>query len=657
MPHNGTVPVPTYPAWRVAFLPTFAILGIALPITFLTSIEQYLYYLRPWELIPTYGTAWLFLGALCIPLSFCFGLSLRILSAAHGSWGVRNGLVALLVGIAATALVASLAYGLVVWLRTFGLLSRFHTITGLSVFSIASGILIGISAAGRTTVLKLCSPAKLAMALGALSLFSLPFSGWSTGAQATPNDELLSAATAGSKPNILLVTIDTLSAEHMSLYGATRKTTPSLESFAREASVFERAYSNGNFTTPGIASILTGTRPWTHRALQLQAWPLADARRNSLPALLQRAGYQTGYIGTSPWAAAARNGLGSYFNFEATDAMASLTACRNEFSTVLPYDCAAAQLAPFILAGRLVEKAREIAFDRPPNWHFDPRAAIGFALNWLASADKRTPIFLWIHLLTPHSPYAAPKPWLGEFDSSMEARGVADSVSEEAYLFSVLTKERAHVLAARYDESIRYVDYFVGEFLRQSSPLLGNNTLVILTADHGESFAHGYGTHTGPGLYESIIHIPLIIKFPYQTHGIRTPTVAEQVDVAPTIAELAGLAPISTWEGRSLLGARSSSPADALIPATPVFSMNFEENSRRSVLTTGSVAVVEGQWKLVQYMGALRYRLMPQLHDGLYDLSTDPDELRNRISDYPDKAERLRGLIAAQLVRHGGALP
>jgi arylsulfatase A-like enzyme len=495
------------------------------------------------------------------------------------------------------------------------------------------------------------------MALGALSVLSLPFAGWSTGALALPTDAPPNAPTAGSKPHILIVTIDTLSAEHMSLYGSTRPTTPSLDAFSREATVFDRAYSNGNFTTPGIASILTATRPWTHRAVQLQAWPLENARRDSLPALLKRAGYQTAYVGTSPWAGATRNGLGSYFNYGATDAMTNLTACRDGFATVFPYDCVATQLAPFVFAGMLVEKAREIAFDKPPNWQFDPRAAIQPALEWLASTDKRAPIFLWVHLMPPHSPYAAPKPWLGEFDSSMAVRSSADSESEAAFLFNGITKERAHVLEARYDESISYVDYYVGRFLEQSLRLLGDNTAVILTADHGESFAHGYGMHTGPGLYESIIHIPLIIKLPYQAHGMRTSVVAEQVDVAPTIAELAGLAPNLAWEGRSLLRACDSSQADSLLPVTPAFAMNFEENSRRSVLTTGSVAVIEGQWKLVQYMGALHYRLMPQLHDTLYDLSTDPDELTNRILDYPDKAEHLRSLIAAQLVRHGGAVP
>jgi arylsulfatase A-like enzyme len=586
-----------------------------------------------------------------------FGLALYALDRRRALRGLRMILVVLLIGVAATALVAALANGVITWLRTFGLLSRVHVIGPLSIGCVSAGILIGTTRAGRKTLLEVYSPAKFGMALGGLAMLSLPFTGWGSNAPPHPAGAIQGTATGDTRPNILLVTIDTLSAEHMSLYGAARPTTPSLEAFARDATVFDHAYSNGNFTTPGIASIVTGTRPWTHRALQLQAWPIADARSNSLPALLHQAGYQTAYASGGTWAGAERNGLGAYFDFRMPDADAMITPCRDRLSGVLPYDCLATELAPFLFAGMLFEKVWQFAFDTRPNWQYDPRKAIRPALEWLASADKRTPIFLWIHLMPPHSPYAPPEPWLGKYDSSREARTMADSDSEDAYLFSMISKDRARVLSARYDEAVNYVDYFVGEYLKRSLALLGDNTVVILTADHGESFSHGYGKHTGPGLYESIIHIPLIVKLPYQTHGVRTSHVAEQVDIAPTIAELAGFSTGPGWEGRSLVQICRSTQADALAPVTPVFAMNFEQNPRRSSLVTGSVAVIEGHWKFVEYMGTLHYRLMPPLNDQLYDLSADPNEQANQISDFPDEAQRLRGVIAAELLRHGAAVP
>jgi arylsulfatase A-like enzyme len=647
----------TYSAWTVALLPTYLLLGFALPISFLTSVGQLLYYLRPFELLPTYGTAWLFTAVLSFPLSGIGGLIVHSLDRRRRLRGVRTMLVAVLVSAAAVILVAAFANGFVVWLRTFGLLSQIHVFVPLSLVCVLGGALIGTMRAGRRVLLELYSPAKIAMILGGLSVLSLPFSGWGGGALASRSLPPLTPA-SGTRPNILLVTIDTLSAEHMSLYGAPRPTTPNLDAFARDATVFDRAYSNGNFTTPGIASILTGTRPWTHRALQLPAWPDADARANSMPALLQRAGYQTAYVGTGPWAGAARNGMDAYFDSRTPDADANNTLCRDRISAVFPYDCAVTtQLAPFFVVSRLIAFVWEAAFDRPPNWEFDPRRAIRPALAWLAHADKRAPIFLWVHFLPPHSPYAAPAPWLGTYDSSNVARSVANSESEDAYLFRLVSEARARVLEARYDEAVNYVDHFVGEYLSSSMRLLGDNTVVIVTADHGESFGHGYGKHTGPGLFESIIHVPLIVKFPHQEQGTRSPVVAEQVDIAPTIAELAGLPRDPTWEGRSLADAYRSPAAYASTAAAPAYAMNFEENVRRSALTTGSVAVIDGPWKLVQYFGPLHYRLMPALHDELYDLSADPDEHANRISDHPDEAARLRGLIAAQLARHGGARP
>lgn len=644
-----------YRPWRLAFFPTLALLGVALPIMFLTLIEQYLYYVRPLELIPIYSTAWLLLAGLILPVSLIAGLALsapkpRCLTRIQGA------LALFVIGLAAAELIAALAHGVLVWVRTFGLLATTHFPVELTALSVGAGVLIAAVPKGRAAILKQYSLFKYGTFVGAFALATLPLSGW-------PNDDpktsasadFLMAATPVSRPNILLVTIDALSAEHMSLYGAERPTTPRLSAFARSATTFDRAYANGNFTTSGVASILTGTRPWTHRALQLLSWPTRETRANSLPAVLSRAGYQTGYVATNPAAGAARNGLGHYFGFSASDQVPSVLICRDGLASALRYECAATLLPPFGLAQMVWQRTRKLLTGGSPNRHFDPRVAMHSALQWLAGADKRTPVFLWVHFLPPHSPYAAPAPWLGQFDSSQTARHVDDSSTEAEFLFATIAGNRARTLEARYDESVEYVDYYVGDYLEQALRLLGPNTAVIVTADHGESFAHGYGVHGGPGLFESIIRIPLLIRLPYQTSGARTSTLAEQVDIAPTLAALAGITPPLSWEGRSLLEIRGPSVANAA-PAKPVFAMNFEENSRRSELTTGSICVIDGHWKLVHFMGPLHYPLMPQLHDHLYDLSTDPGELSNRISTDPAEAERLRRILAFELAARGGPL-
>ncbi|MGH8327663.1 MAG: sulfatase family protein, partial [Steroidobacteraceae bacterium] len=284
----------------------------------------------------------------------------------------------------------------------------------------------------------------------------------------------------------------------------------------------------------------------------------------------------------------------------------------------------------------------------------DPRLAIEPALQWLTHVDRAKPIFLWVHLFPPHAPYAVPPPWLGRFDASQKDRTAASTQPYWGWLQSRLTEPQVNVLEARYDEAINYADAYAGPFLQRALEILGPNTAIVVSADHGESFAHGYGAHTGPGLYNEIIHVPLIVKLPGETTGSRCAAPAQQADIAPTLAALAGVTAPADWEGRSLLGACADAQSDAQAPERAIFSMNFEQNPRFGALKTGSVAVIEGRWKLIHYMGALHYPDMPRLHDELYDVVADPGERTDLAAQQPAVVRQLRSLIEAALARHGG---
>jgi arylsulfatase A-like enzyme len=640
-----------YPPWRTAALPLFALLGAALPLYFLTLLEQYLYYLRPSELLPTYGTAWLFLAAPAIPAWLIGGALLELLQASGKTRNVHRWAAMGLVGTAGAAVIAGLLYCTLIWIRTYGILVDTSFGSQLALIAVALGTFVTITKTGRSFVASLRPIMMWCTVLGALSVLTVPLFDWRHESPNGSRSDLPANPALRGSPNIVLLTIDTLSAQHMSLYGATRPTTPTLAAFAKGAVVFDHAYANSNFTTVGVSSILTGTRPWTHRALQQPSWPLIDARRASLPALLSRNGYLTGYVSTNPDAGAAKNGMSNYFDHASRDRIRDVFLCSEHLSSLLKYACAAAELPLFGEAQRLVERIRK----RSDNLQFDPRLATDSAVDWLRSINKDKPVFLWVHLVPPHSPYAAPEPWIGHFDSTGEARLAVNSEPNWGFLLGDLPQKRVHTLEARYDESVEYVDHYAGEFLQQVLHILGDNTAVVVTADHGESFGHGYGAHSGPGLYDEIIHVPLILRFPRQREGLRSDILAEQVDIAPTLMQLAGIKPPPTWEGVSLLGAWSNSGAAPIdTPDRPVFSMNFEENPRASNLITGSVAVIDGHWKLVRYFGALHYALMPRLRDTLYDLSIDPGELLNRTETEPEVTHRLSNLIATELAGHGG---
>jgi arylsulfatase A-like enzyme len=664
-------------AWRIAALPVLAVLGIALPLTFASHSNQFLFDFHAIDLVPLYATAWVILAALAIPFWIVATVILLGAESARGrpgSWIART-LRAILLALTAVIIVGALIHCLRVWLGTFGSGLPLTANAALAV-AVVVGVVAVLTRAGRSALRALAPIATVCTAVGLLSLATLPLFGWphdpraaaaleaavppagagaapaltSGPAQAAPVQTSATLPATAGRPNIILLTIDALSAPHMSLYGYSRPTTPELTQFARGAMVFDRAYANGNFTTPGIATILTGTLPWTHRALTLPVWPLTYTRQTSLPAVLERAGYRTGYVSTNAIAGAAKQGFAQYFQFARTDRIEHVTLCADRLSRYLPYICAASELSP-------LEEVDDFAADfrRPPdNLEHDPRLALAPALHWLTTVNRSKPIFLWVHLFPPHSPYAVPKPWLGRFDPSENDRTAASTQPNWAWIQSQLTPAQVQTLQARYDEATAYVDAYVGPFLQQALATLGPNTAIVISADHGESFAHGYGAHTGPGLYNEIIHVPLILKLPGETAGRRCGRSAEQADIAPTLAALAGVPAPADWEGRSLLDACDPTPAESSQPHRVIFSMNFEQNPRFAPLRTGSVAVIQGRWKLIHYMGALHYPYMPRLHDELYDVVTDPGERTNLAAQQPAIVQRLRGLIEAALAQHGG---
>lgn len=641
--------------WRNATLPALTLLGVALPCLFFVRVDQYLYYMRPVELLPTYATAWLLLAALSVPAVLIAAAALAIAR----STGSRRAMLPMVVFLTWLAAVAALTAWLLdgfVWVQTFGVGSSagLESSVGrvLACVAAALGAAVALTRSGRHALHKLMPLAMLFTVFGALSTISIALFRWDGGTPLT-GAEVAQSSLRTRAPHIVLLTIDALSAQHMSLYGARRPTTPALDGFAAQASTFERAYANSNFTTSSVSSILTGTRPWSHRAFQIFSWPNLESRRFSLPAVLRRAGYSTGYVATNSYAGAARLGFGPYFNFAASDRVPMDLPCPDRLAAMLPYACPASQLLPLLLAQKLWFRLQASSAAIVSNRHYDPAEAVDAALAWLKTVDKRRPVFLWVHLFPPHAPYAAPAPWLGRLDPSDGGRDIDDTDPVDNFAFRSVEPQRVRLLETRYDEAVQYVDSYAGAFLTDALAMLGDDTAVVVMADHGESFANGYGGHGGPGLYESIVHVPLIIKLPGQSNALRIPAPVEQVDIAPTLAALAGVSPPSLWEGQSLLPLwHDTAPERA--GGQSVFTMNFEENSRDAKLTIGALAVVQGPWKLIHYTGRLHYPDMPLLQDELYNLADDPHETADLAAQFPDVKERLRALADAGLARHGG---
>lgn len=313
---------------------------------------------------------------------------------------------------------------------------------------------------------------------------------------------VLAVADPAAAPHIVLVLIDTLRADHTSLHGYTRETTPQLERIAARGTVFDRHYANAAWTKPSVASILTGLLPSAHgsRVGQFMT-PSQDYQSyvetlhpkvTTFPEVLKSAGYRTCAY-TSNYNMLAKWGYSQGFDsYEVVD--------RADDDIVLASD----------------------------------RASIDFALAALDTATQ--PTFVWSHLMTVHQ-YVAP---LQHKIFQPESHTPIDPEALEAK--RVLSHKSVEAAVAAYDASIRYCDELVGE-LADAIAAKHPNTLLIITADHGEEFGEHGGFEHGWTLYNEILRVPCVMIGPGVPAGTRVSGITDSLDVFPTILANAGVDP------------------------------------------------------------------------------------------------------------------
>ena len=263
------------------------------------------------------------------------------------------------------------------------------------------------------------------------------------------------------------------------------------------------------------------------------------------------------------------------------------------------------------------------------------------------NSDYTEPFFVWLHMMPPHEPYLPPEPFIGTFDSSSRLRTLEKQFNyrrvvaehlEKSGRFTLEDLELLDSYRARYDENILFCDKKFEDFIDQLMKRnMLNNTVIILSADHGEIFENNHMGHGGV-FYEQVMNIPLIIKYPNQTDGRVVDDIIEQIDIPATILDIADISLPSWMEGRSLVPFLHD---EKLLPM-PAFSMHLEANRRRGhKIEKGLFAVWEGDYKLIY-----------DLEKGeslLFNLKKDPEEQDNLIGKEPEVGKHLVGLILDNL--------
>jgi arylsulfatase A-like enzyme len=442
---------------------------------------------------------------------------------------------------------------------------------------------------------------------------------------------------SGAAPNILIFVFDAMTARNLSVYGYRRKTTPNLERFAQRATVFNQHYSAANFTTPGVASLLTGLYPWTHRAFNqsgLVARPLAGD--NIFRAMGERY-FRLGYS-QSMWASYFLEQFGRYIEERLPPSTFSLV----EFivGNRMPGDVnlahrvldefllQAGQAPPSLVFGVAERMMLRRAYARTPSPDYPrglPRTGyypIFFRMSEVFDGVMKTlgglpaPHFSYIHFFSPHAPYRPTNKFEKYFNDGWRPKAKPDHI-----LSDHSTPQHMAVRRQNYDEYVANVDSEFGRLLDfMSAKGILDNSYVLVTADHGEMFERGEEGHSTPLLYEPVVRVPLILSSPGQQsrQDVNVPT--SSVDVLPTLVHLSG-APIPDWcEGQLLPGFGAAED-----PQRSVYVMDAQTNPAYRPIEHGTFALRKGDHKLIYYRGFAQYGNEDRFE--LYDIRNDPEEL------------------------------
>jgi arylsulfatase A-like enzyme len=407
------------------------------------------------------------------------------------------------------------------------------------------------------------------------------------------------------KPNLILFGIDSLRRDHMSLYGYRRLTTPHIDKFAARGTVFEQHFSPHIPTTPGYSSLFTGMDCFGTDVVALRHRGGLGPHVKTLAEILGEAGYQTTCVGFGGNPAA--RGFQKYLEFPGW--------------------------GPGTQGGRS-PKAENLNAVAIPE------------LSRLAADDK--PFFLFLRHMDPHSPYLPPLPFERMFYQGQECDPANHSLDKmkafkpfRDYITSWLPDgcTDAEYVNAQYDGAVAYMDAAIANLFAKIEALgLTENTLVVITADHGETLDEHECYFDHHGLYEPTLVIPLVFVWPGRVPaGKRFADITQAKDTTPTILDWLGIATDIRFDGRSLVPVTRGEAREV----EPEFYITECTWMRKHGWRTP-------QWK---YIRALEpdFHFKPEIE--LYDLIRDPRENRNVAEQEPEIVKLLDARMNAWIAR------
>jgi arylsulfatase A-like enzyme/thioredoxin-like negative regulator of GroEL len=381
---------------------------------------------------------------------------------------------------------------------------------------------------------------------------------------------LVALAAAGCRPDagprypgapVVVISIDTMRADHLPVYGYREVETPAFDALAKDGVVFDNAYAHYPLTLPSHTSLLTGLLPPEHGVRDNSGYTFRADAHPYLPSLLRGAGYATGGF-VSTYVLRTETGLGAGFD---------------------AYDSAIE-----IEAGASLDSGQRPGLQ-----------TTALAAKWVREQGEK-PFFLFLHLYEPHMPYTPPEPFRSRYPKA-------------------------------YDAEIATADAVIGGLMNELKRLgLYDKALIALVSDHGEGLGdHGESGH-GIFLYRATLHVPMIVKLPGgERAGTRVARPVALVDLAPTILAAAGV------------------DAPAPLSGRPLFAKPRGDESARTIYAESYYPRLHYGWSDMQAVYDERWSYIDSPDAELFDLASDPGQLRNVLEANRREFSRLRDAVAA----------
>ena len=425
-----------------------------------------------------------------------------------------------------------------------------------------------------------------------------------------------------ARPNVVLITIDALRADHLGCYGYRKDTSPNIDLFAKDAVIFSQCYSTSSSTTTATPGLLTGRYLLPSDCTQPLV-PLSGKYR-MLAEYLKKAGYFTAGLVTN----------GVYMGSTGYERGFDFYPSSSRYFPEMRQDFISAELK----GGSHASDVNADKFTTFSLW----------SLRLMSAYSRPKPFFLWLHYIDPHAPYAAPEKFQKMFEDAISQVSNKNETLlrlnphpgqnrhlSNGFIPPIVFKNGrydADYYRASYDAEICFTDFHLARLLQE----IPENSIVVITADHGESLGeHGVYFSHGENIYDELLHIPLIIRDKgFFRRGVIVDTPVSAVDIVPTI--LKRVMPLWYFFNRHRFDGRAL------------------QDVVRSGISRGYVySYGDGRWSIRQTKGNIKYILNK---DGSEELFRLPDEEHNRLSTQEqgvaEVRERLRNHLELWLRKY-----